>query len=154
MKEKFLNQNPRKSEDSEKQEQHLKQLLLKGCLLFSWKCYRPGFLAFPNQQKLIGNQRRNSGKPLLGLLLQQEGVKTSNRSPCLLPEWGGAGSLYGVRVGAGPGIRLEGWFAHPFGRGMCRGHVQYPAFAPGTLFLLLALQKWQLGFCLFVSCCP
>ena len=33
-----------------------------------------------------------------------------------------------------------------------RGHAQYPAFAPNTLFLLLALQKWQEGlFCLFVS---
>ena len=27
----------------------------------------------------------------------------------------------------------------------CRGHVQYPAFAPKTLFLLQALHKWQLG---------
>ena len=35
---------------------------------------------------------------------------------------------------------------------MCRGHAQYPAFAPDTLFLLQALQKWQLGFFgLFVS---
>ena len=29
---------------------------------------------------------------------------------------------------------------------MFRGHAQYPAFAPDTLFLLQALQKWQLGF--------
>ena len=28
----------------------------------------------------------------------------------------------------------------------CRGHVQYPAFAPDTLFLLQAIQKWQSGF--------
>ena len=29
----------------------------------------------------------------------------------------------------------------------CRGHVQYPVFAPNTLSLLLLLQKRQLGFC-------
>ena len=34
----------------------------------------------------------------------------------------------------------------PFGGVLCRGHAQYPAFSPDTLFLLLALQKWQLGF--------
>ena len=57
-----------------------------------------------------------------------------------------------------PGVELEGllrWFAHPLGGVVCRGHVQYPAFAPNTLFFLLALQKWQLSiFSLFVSFCP
>ena len=28
---------------------------------------------------------------------------------------------------------------------VCRGHAQYPAFAPDTQFLLWALQKWQIG---------
>ena len=41
---------------------------------------------------------------------------------------------------------------------MCRGHAPYPAFAPDTPFLLLALWKWQLGFysfCVFLSrICP
>ena len=49
--------------------------------------------------------------------------------------WGGSGPLYGVRVGAGPGVRPEGWLrwcAHPSSDAMCRGHVQYPAFAPGS----------------------
>ena len=58
------------------------------------------------------------------------------------------GGLYGVRGGVCPGMGLEGWlrcFAHPFGGGVCRGHAQYPAFAPNPLLLLLALQKWQLG---------
>ena len=47
---------------------------------------------------------RNAGKALLGLrlVLQQKGVKTSNRCPCLLPEGGGAGPLNGVRGGADP----------------------------------------------------
>ena len=47
------------------------------------------------------------------------------------------------------GVRLEGWlrgFAHPSVGVECRGHAQYPAFAPDTQFLLPALQKWQLGF--------
>ena len=54
-----------------------------------------------------------------------------------------------------PGVGLEGWlrcFAHPSGGVVCWGHAQYPAFAPDTLLLLWALQKWQLGyFGLFVS---
>ena len=29
---------------------------------------------------------------------------------------------------------------------VCRGHAQYPVFAPNPLFFLLALQKWHLGF--------
>ena len=37
---------------------------------------------------------------------------------------------------------------------MCKGHVQYPAFAPDTQFLLLAPQKWQLGLFVFVSLGP
>ena len=53
------------------------------------------------------------------------------------------------------GVRPEGrlrCFSHPLGGVECRGCAQYPAFAPDTLFLLPALQKWQLGFFfLFVS---
>ena len=40
---------------------------------------------------------------------------------------------------------------------MCSGHVQYPAFAPNTLLLPPALQKWQLEgvFLVFLSIiCP
>lgn len=60
--------------------------------------------------------------------------------------------MYEVREGVGPGVGLEwwlSWFAHPF-----PGHVQrvcpvlcfgsqLPAFAP-------ALQKWPLGFLVFL----
>ena len=55
----------------------------------------------------------------------------------------------------GPGVELEGWFrwfAHSLGGVVYRVHAHYAAFAPGTLFLLLAPQKWQLGFRSFVSC--
>ena len=34
-----------------------------------------------------------------------------------------------------PGVRLDGWlrcFAHFLCDGVCRGHAQYPAFAPGS----------------------
>ena len=34
-----------------------------------------------------------------------------------------------------PGVGLEGWirrFANPLGGDVCSGHVQYPAFAPGS----------------------
>ena len=36
--------------------------------------------------------------------------------------------------------------AHPFGSVVCRWHEWYPAFASDILLLLLAFQKWQLGF--------
>ena len=39
-----------------------------------------------NQQKLVRGQMRDSGKALLGLMLQLEGAKTRNTCPCLLPE--------------------------------------------------------------------
>ena len=48
-----------------------------------------------------------------------------------------------------PGLGMEGWlrrFAHSSGGVECRGHAQYPVFVPNILFLLQALQKWQLEF--------
>jgi len=41
-----------------------------------------------------------------------------------------------------PGVRLGGWLrwsTHPLGGAVCRGHMQYSAFAPETLFLLVFL---------------
>ena len=77
-------------------------------------------------------------------------MKTSNTFRCSLPEVVRAGSLNGVRVGAGPGVGPEGWpkwSAHPFGGGCAGGRHS-------TLLLFQALQKWHLGsFGLFVSCC-
>ena len=64
-----------------------------------------------------------------------------------------AGSLYGVRVGACPGVGPRGWLrwsAHPFGGAECRGHAQYPAFAPGSSEVAAGV----VFFGLFVSCCP
>lgn len=46
------------------------------------------------------------------------------------------------RVLARGGLR---WCVHSLAGVVCRGHAQYPAFATNSLFLLLALQKWQLG---------
>ena len=55
----------------------------------------------------------------------------------------------------GPDFGSEGWlrwFAHPFGGIWCRVLVQYLAFAPNTVVMLPALQKWQLVFlaCLYL----
>ena len=40
-----------------------------------------------------------------------------------------------------------GWFAHRFGGGVCTFH--FTAYMHSTL-LLLAVQKWQLGFLVFL----
>ena len=52
-----------------------------------------------------------------------------------------------------PGVRLEGrvvLVVCPSFCGVeCKGHVWYPAFPSSTQFLLLALQKGQLGFFFF-----
>ena len=56
-----------------------------------------------------------------------------------------------------PGVGLEGWlrcFAHPLGGVECREHARFPAFAPNALFLLPALQKWQLSFLVFCTFGP
>ena len=63
------------------------------------------------------------------------------------PRWGNLVltlfPLYGVRVGVCLGIRPEEWlrwFAHPFlGGVVCRGHTQYPVFAPGSSEVALGL---------------
>ena len=72
----------------------------------------------------------------------------SKSFPCLLPKQGASWFRIWEKVGACPGVWLEGWLrwsAHPFGGIECRGDAQCPAFAPNTLLLLLTLQKWQLG---------
>ena len=75
---------------------------------------------------------------------------------CLLHDVGQADSLCGVKVGEHIGVRPEG------GLGGCpllcwcwvQATCRVTAFAPNTLFLLQALQKWQWEFLgLFVSCC-
>ena len=51
-----------------------------------------------------------------------------------------------MRVGAGPGVRLEGWLrwsAHPLSGAVCKVHGQYPAFAPET-------SELAVGFLLFL----
>ena len=91
---------------------------------------------------------------LIGALLQEWGARSSNRGPGSLPEVGRAASLHGVRAGARAEVGPEGWLrwsALPSGGAACRGHLQ-------DLLLLLALQKWRLGFwsfCILLSIiCP
>ena len=95
---------------------------------------------------------RNSGKALLGLLLQHEEDKTSNRYTYWLSE--GRRASLSLKWGEGEGRvnwwvrpgRWLRWSAHPFGGAVCRGHEQYPVFAPDT-------SEVTVGFWSFVSCC-
>ena len=103
-----------------------------------------------NQWKLISGPTRNSGKTSLGLVLQHEGAKTSNRCPCSLLEVGQAGPLSGVRVGVDQWVRPEGWGLG----GLPTPLVVLCAGCWGrTLLLLLTPQKWQLVCDLFLSYC-
>ena len=93
---------------------------------------------------------RNSGKALLGLMLEHKGEKTSNRFRCLPPERGRACLLNGVRVGVGSWVGLETkgwlrWSAHPLDGAVCSVHVQVPCFCSRHL----RSGSWVLG--LFVS---
>ena len=68
------------------------------------------------------------------------GSVNNNRFPCSLPKMGQAGSLYGVRVAAGPGVRSEGWLRwlpHPLGGAMYGGHasVQFSSVSQSCLTL-------------------
>ena len=96
----------------------------------------------------------NSGKALLGSLLQRAEGKSQNKqvpllahSPrgvvsCFLKE----GEGRGVSRGQAGGVLRS--FAHPCGSLVWKEHVQYLAFAPDTMFLLQVLPKWPLGFSL------
>ena len=79
------------------------------------------------------------------LYCSKEAVKTSTRFLCLLTPWGPSWFLkWGECRGVSRGKATEGaytWFASPHDGIVCRGHT-YPSFAPNTLCLLLALQKW------------
>ena len=88
-------------------------------------------------------------------------MRTSNRFPGLLTPRaeGRACSLYGVRVGVCPGAGPEAWlrcFAHPSGGGVCRGHAQFPAFAPGSSKVAVGFYGLLVSFgfriCLNCSC--
>ena len=76
------------------------------------------------------------------------GSEKKKQLPVLAPKSGRACSSHGLRVEVfgGPGVHPEGWlrkFAHPLGAVLGRRHAQSPAF-------LLVLQKWQLGFLVFL----
>ena len=99
----------------------------------------------------------------MGPSAASRGTRISNSFPYLLPEEVGDCSLYAVKVKVKVrwGIGLEEWFrwfSHPLGGSVWRGQVQYPAFAPKSLLLLVALQKLQLGplVCLYLlsRICP
>ena len=81
-----------------------------------------------------------------------KGARIKQQVPLLAHTLGVGGELflYGVRVGVCPGVGLEEWlrcFVHPLGVTVCRGHAQYPAFAPGSSKLAVGF----FGLCIF---CP
>ena len=93
----------------------------------------------------------------MGPLLQQWAGRTKNNFPCSLQPQGAASLflIWGEGQGRSRSLLggMAGVFCHPFDGVECRGHAQYPGFAPNTLFLLPALQKWRLDFFgLFGSC--
>ena len=100
-------------------------------------------LGLLNQKKLIRGQMRNSDKTLLGLELQHEGAKTITGPLACSLRGGRAGPLNGVRVGAGPVVRPEGW-------AVCRDRARSPAFAPHTSEVAVAI--WS--FCILFIICP
>ena len=90
--------------------------------------------------------RPNSGKALLGLMLQHEGARTSNMYPCLLHKGGEqAGSLNGVKVGISVGWAWGGLGDLPNSWWCCAGIMR------GILFLLWHLRSCSWVFALFVS---
>ena len=113
------------------------------------------------RNKLMVNSFFFLGKALLWPLPEQMGSEEKLQVPCSLTEGHWACSLYGARVGVYPGgsagrLPLGGLPSPP-----CRGHAQYPAFAPNSLFLLptpcfpsrvfRSSSRFLFLFCLFVS---
>ena len=106
------------------------------------------FLGFSNQQKLTGGQTRNSGHALPGTLLQQEAEQTtgslahSPRRGELVPQNMGEGRGE-PRGGAGGVAQVV---CPSLCGAKCRRAYTVPCFGvTHPVFLLQALQKWQLA---------
>ena len=101
-----------------------------------------------NQYKLIRGQTRNSGKALLKPLLKQQGVRTNNELPCLLPLWGGwASSLHGSEGRGVSKVLVRGVasvICPPLVTLCAVGHAEYPAFALNPRFCsqLVSSSSW------------
>ena len=82
------------------------------------------------------------------------GSKNKQQVPLFACSLGRGGSqscsLHGVRFGwVGPGVRPEGslrWFAHLLGGVVCRGHVQYSAFALSSKEMIVELSGLFVSF--------
>lgn len=113
------------------------------------------FLGFSNQQKLTGGQTRNSGHALPGTLLQQEAEQTtgslahSPRRGELVPQNMGEGRGE-PRGGAGGVAQVV---CPSLCGAKCRRAYTVPCFGvTHPVFLLQALQKWQLAGFFFFLC--
>ena len=87
-------------------------------------CYLPGFLVSLIDRNWQETRQKIQVRLYWGPCCNRgEWEQVTVSIACSL-RWGWAGSLYGVRLGVGPGVRLEGWlrwFAHPLGGAECRG---------------------------------
>ena len=105
-----------------------------------------------NQQKLVRGQMRNSGKSLLGLVLEHEEAKTGNRCPCLLPELGRVGESSSLKWAADR-RRTMGW-ARGLASKVCpplrQSCMQVWCTVPCSGSPYFRVGSWV--FSLFVSC--
>ena len=113
-------------------------------------CYQPGVLASSINRNWLEARQEIQGR-LYWVPCCIRGSKNKQQVPFLLILRGGqACSLYWVRVAVCPRVKPEGWLkwlAHPLGSTVCRGHVQYPAFAPCSSKVAVGI----LGLCIFYS---
>lgn len=115
-------------------------------------CYGPGLLASLINRNWLEGMTRNSGKALLGPCFSRwEWEQTADGLVCMLSFKEGTSLFFiwgGQIVSRDWAGGWLGYFAHPLGTVVFRGHAQYPAFSSISFFffLLQTLQKWQLGF--------
>ena len=109
----------------------------------------PRVLGLRNRN-LIRGRTRNSGKVLLGSLLQQGWARTSNRFPCS-PRRGKLVPYMGVRVGVYPGVGPKGWlrFAHPFVVLCAGGMPSTLLLLPTSCFCSWLFRSGSWSFCIF-----
>ena len=94
-------------------------------------------LGLLNEEKLARGQTRNPGKALWEpCCSSREQEQTGGLAPAHSLGGSLACSLYQVRVRVSTELRPEGWLrwiAHLLGGIVCKGHAQYPAFAPHSV---------------------
>ena len=117
-------------------------------------CYQPEFLV-----SLINRNWSEARQKIQARLYwdpcyireDQEQV-TDSLAFSLTGEWASWFHIWGEGRGVSKGGL--GGLPHLLGGGVCRGHAQYPAFAPEPLRFPPALQNWQFVFLCLVQNLP